>query len=260
PFSVLPKAVREATNVINAGDTTQFYYRDDGIYGYNTQNPLGVTRYNANGIGFSQDGGQTFENALTYLGLTASAITTGSMTANRIHGGVLTSINSNTTFNLNDGHLHMENTFFELGGGARIRFTSPGNSMLYSHYDSNSGYARVAGFGVGNSVNQTLPFAYFGTYAGANMDTLGEHYSGFFANTTTRIREDSSANSVVGQRFRINRDQNFSDFLEFDMMSGVNEVRAYGTWDLGVQGLGFRRGYINNIRGANDHFNITYAY
>ena len=84
PFSVLPKAVREATNVINAGDTTQFYYRDDGIYGYNTQNPLGVTRYNANGIGFSQDGGQTYENAMTYLGIVATAITSGTIDANRV--------------------------------------------------------------------------------------------------------------------------------------------------------------------------------
>ena len=84
PFSVLPKAVREATNVINAGDTTQFYYRDDGIYGYNTQNPLGVTRYNANGIGFSQDGGQTYENAMTYLGIVATAITSGTIDTNRV--------------------------------------------------------------------------------------------------------------------------------------------------------------------------------
>lgn len=84
PFSVLPKAVREATNVINAGDSTQFYYRDDGIYGYNTQNPLGVTRYNANGIGFSQDGGQTYENAMTYLGIVATAITAGTIDANRV--------------------------------------------------------------------------------------------------------------------------------------------------------------------------------
>lgn len=84
PYSVLPKAVREATNIINAGDTTQFYYRPDGIYGYNTANPLGVTRYNANGIGFSQDGGQTYSNAMTYLGIVADAITAGTIDANRI--------------------------------------------------------------------------------------------------------------------------------------------------------------------------------
>lgn len=84
PYSVLPKAVREATNVIMAGDTTQFYYRANGIYGYNTENPLGVTRYNANGMGFSRDGGKTFENAMTYLGIVATAITSGTIDTNRV--------------------------------------------------------------------------------------------------------------------------------------------------------------------------------
>ncbi|TDM15693.1 phage tail protein [Macrococcus bovicus] len=84
PFSVLPRAVKEATDIINAGATTQFYYRKDGIYGYNTSNPQGVTRYNANGIGFSQDGGQTFENAMTYLGIVATAITSGTINTNNV--------------------------------------------------------------------------------------------------------------------------------------------------------------------------------
>ena len=84
PYSVLPKAIREATNIINAGDTTQFYYRADGIYGYNTENPLGVTRYNANGIGFSQDGGQNYTTAMTYLGIVADAITAGTIDTNNI--------------------------------------------------------------------------------------------------------------------------------------------------------------------------------
>lgn len=84
PYSVLPAAVRQATEVINAGDTTQFYYRDNGIYGYDTENELGVTRYNANGIGFSRDGGETFSNAITYLGVVTEALTAGTIDANRI--------------------------------------------------------------------------------------------------------------------------------------------------------------------------------
>src|SRR5699024_8168405 len=69
PYSVLPKAIREATNIINAGDTTQFYYRADGIYGYNTDNKNWVVRMNANGLGYSTDGGQTYSNAITHLGV-----------------------------------------------------------------------------------------------------------------------------------------------------------------------------------------------
>ncbi|WP_271401434.1 phage tail protein [Salinicoccus roseus] len=84
PYSVLPPAVRQATEVINSGSNTQFYYRDNEIYGVNLDNPLGVTRYNANGIGFSQDGGQSYSNAITYLGVVTESLTAGTIDANRI--------------------------------------------------------------------------------------------------------------------------------------------------------------------------------
>src|SRR5699024_3359138 len=80
PYNVLPNAVREATAVINAGESSSFEYRRNGIYGFNTENPLGVTRYNANGIGSSQDVEQTFQNGLPDLGLIASAIMQAPMT------------------------------------------------------------------------------------------------------------------------------------------------------------------------------------
>ena len=84
PYSVLPKAIREATNIINAGDTTQFYYRADGIYGYNTDNKNWVVRMNANGLGYSTDGGQNYGNAITHLGVVTEALTAGTIDANRI--------------------------------------------------------------------------------------------------------------------------------------------------------------------------------
>src|SRR5699024_4142531 len=84
PYSVLPKAIREATNIINAGDTTQFYYRADGIYGYNTDNKNWVVRMNANGLGYSTDGGQTYSNAITHLGVVTEALIAGKIDANMI--------------------------------------------------------------------------------------------------------------------------------------------------------------------------------
>ncbi len=84
PYSVLPKAIREATNIINAGDTTQFYYRPDGIYGYNTENTNWVVRMNANGLGYSTDGGQNYNNAITHLGVVTEALTAGTIDANNI--------------------------------------------------------------------------------------------------------------------------------------------------------------------------------
>ena len=84
PYSVLPKAVREATAIINAGDSTQFYYQEDGIYGFNKDNPNWSVRMNANGLGYSVDGGQNYNNAITHLGVVTEALTAGTIDANRI--------------------------------------------------------------------------------------------------------------------------------------------------------------------------------
>ena len=84
PYSVLPKAVREATSIINAGDSTQFYYQEDGIYGFNKDNPNWSVRMNANGLGYSVDGGQNYNNAITHLGVVTEALTAGTIDANRV--------------------------------------------------------------------------------------------------------------------------------------------------------------------------------
>ena len=84
PYSVLPKAVREATAIINAGDSTQFYYQEDGIYGFNKDNPNWSVRMNANGLGYSEDGGQNYNNAITHLGVVTEALTAGTIDANRV--------------------------------------------------------------------------------------------------------------------------------------------------------------------------------
>lgn len=272
PYNVLPNAVREATAVINAGENSDFEYRRNGIYGFNIDNPLGVTRYNANGIGFSQDGGQTFENALTYLGLTASAITTGSMTANRIHGGVLTSINSNTTFNLNTGHLSMRNVNFELGGGADIHFLDSGNRMYFERHDTVDDTTRPAGFGVGTNVNDRFPYAYMGTTEyGALRTSETRGFSGFIANTRGRYEIDGIQNSVNGDNFQI-RDTVTADnkIIEFQLnaASDVARVIPWNTsqhyYHLGYENQRFSRAYIDGlysgggamfIRNQNSDFN-----
>lgn len=259
PYNVLPNAVREATAVINAGESSSFEYRRNGIYGFNTENPLGVTRYNANGIGFSQDGGQTFENALTYLGLTASAITTGSMTANRIHGGVLTSINSNTTFNLNTGFLDMANTRFRLGGGADIEFSSAGNRLYYERADGST--TRTSGLGVGTAINNRFPIVWMGTTGTTrgNFDPSdGNYFTGFIANTSGRYSSDGIQNSVVGNLFQV-RDEviGFNRGFEFHISGSTHSFRGMSTnsndYNLGERNAPFTSLFMKgNIHAESD--------
>lgn len=141
PYSVLPKAVREATAIINAGSTTQFYYREDGIYGYNTENLLGVTRYNANGIGFSQDGGQNYQTAMTYLGIVANAITAGTIDTNNVRiegtkgyfyidGDVLKAIDTNNPNRYTE--ITPKGAYFK-GGSVKIE-TASGREVVFNGY------------------------------------------------------------------------------------------------------------------------------
>src|SRR5690625_1861701 len=201
PYSVLDDAVKNATKALKDAQT-QLVFSENGILAIDKNNPNLVTLFNSAGIGVSKDGGATFGQALTGQGLNVDYVYTGTMLADYIAGGILAALNGNTVFNLNDGHLTMENTNFTLGGGASIEFTSTGNRMTYSLYDPDSGFSRIAGFGVGNALGGRYPFAHMGTTGAGEMDTLSKFYSGFIANTTARISE-GGANSVSGYRFQL---------------------------------------------------------
>ena len=66
---------------------------------------VNVIRMNENGIGFSHDGyNGTYSTAWTIDGaFNADFITTGSLSANRIYGGIIRAINGDSTWNLDTG-------------------------------------------------------------------------------------------------------------------------------------------------------------
>src|SRR5699024_12011823 len=120
----------------------------NGVIGWNGDDPNYMTRYVGDGIGFSRDGGATFEVAMTAKdGIVADVIRSGSMLADRIAGGILASLNGNTVFNLNDGVLEMESTEFKLGGGADIHFLRPNNRLYSERSDGSITCTRCLGEG-----------------------------------------------------------------------------------------------------------------
>src|SRR5699024_2667745 len=114
PYSELDDAVKNATKALRDAQT-ELTYSDNGNLVVDTKEPNSVTLFNSAGLGVSNDGGNTFKNAITGEGINASTIYTGTMLADRIAGGVLSSLNGNTEFNLNSGNLIMKNAEFELG-------------------------------------------------------------------------------------------------------------------------------------------------
>src|SRR5699024_10777437 len=149
PYSVLDNAVKRATEVLQ-GTLTELSFTNRGIFAIDKKDPNKQVVFNAGGIGVSNDGGATYRNAIRGDGINANFITAGSMLAERIGGGVLSSINGNTEFNLNKGDLFMEKANFTLGSGANIRFTDRGNK-LYFKYTGKDNITRSAGliFGLG---------------------------------------------------------------------------------------------------------------
>lgn len=198
PFSVLDNAVANATRALHNMQSELSIPPNGGLLATDKDNPNNVVLFNAAGLGVSDDGGATFDNAITGQGINASVVTTGTMLADRIAGGILASLNGNTVFNLNDGQLDMENTRFNLGGGADIQFLSGGNRLYFQRNDWS------AGFGVGTSINDTFPFASLGVSRGnrPHANDLSD-FSGFIANANDRENVDDVGNSVVGNRFHV---------------------------------------------------------
>ena len=129
PPSAYDEGVRRATALINGDLNGNFQYMPDGVYGQDPDNPNHRTRYSIAGLAYMTDGRQ-WNNALTYRGLTASAIYTGTLRADLIEilgaegnyratGGVSTWTNpndSNKFVRVDPQGLHINKGAFNLTG------------------------------------------------------------------------------------------------------------------------------------------------
>lgn len=214
PMSALDRRVHEISSIINGNSDSVFEYMPNGVLGWNGDNPNYMTRYVGDGIGFSRDGGNTYNTAMSAeLGIVADYITTGTLRSiliegveirgseffgNTFTGGIIKSQNTNTNFNMNTGELEMERNKIKLGNGADVEFTDAGNRLYYRRNDW------AAGIGVGTSINDTYSYAYLGvSKSGRPTASDPADYSGFIANANDRETVDAIGNSVVGNRFHV---------------------------------------------------------
>ncbi len=249
-YNWLPEAIKRSSDIINGNIDSHFHYGAGEIIGINRSNPNGYMRFNTDGIGFSRDGGKTYDSAMTYEGINASAMVTGSFVANFIKGGILESLNGRTLFNLDTGELDMKNASFTLGSGAKINFTSRNNKIKYTVFDDEIGSEFSSGLGVGLAIGDRFPFAYMGTNSKGDLDTLSPSFSGFIANTVSRINNDDSANAVYGNRLRFINHTDYSKGLTIDFFDNPSIVPWGGNFELGDAGSRFNRVFANEVRGS----------
>src|SRR5699024_8998107 len=113
--SWLDDAVQRASDIINGNLDSHFEYGPGEIIGINRNNPNGYMRFNTDGIGFSRDGGKTYRSAMTYEGIVADAITTGTLRAilieavdiygSYIEGGEIKQVSSNREIIIKNGKI-----------------------------------------------------------------------------------------------------------------------------------------------------------
>ncbi|MED2978186.1 phage tail protein [Bacillus swezeyi] len=82
PYNVLDEAVRQATEALQSAQTELVF--DNGIIAVDPTNSNRLVLFNSAGLGVSSDGGQTFENAITYLGVNTNVLTAGEINTNNI--------------------------------------------------------------------------------------------------------------------------------------------------------------------------------
>lgn len=237
PYSVLDNAVLQATQALRNAQT-ELIFSTNGILSVDKNNPNFVTLLNSAGFGVSRNGGATFENAITGDGINATVIRTGTMLADRIAGGILSSLNSNTVFNLNTGKLDMQNTDFTLGGQANLFFADKGNRVFYQK--ANGQTLRASGIGVGDSLNDRYPLVFMGvSTADKPQASDGTNFSGFIANATERANDDANGNSANGLLFDV-RDKpvNYTKGFRFDLRSNSPSLLTFRNdlydYDFGV--------------------------
>ena len=122
--SILKEAKDNATEIIKMATTGFITITSDedgseALYITDTRDYTAASKmwkWNLNGLGYSKDGGMTFDTAITMDGaIVADFITTGSMSADLIQTGILKSENENVVFNLNDGTLEIKSGSIQLG-------------------------------------------------------------------------------------------------------------------------------------------------
>jgi phage minor structural protein len=81
-YNVLDAAIKRATEALQSAQTELEF--DNGIIARSKDNPNHLVLLNSAGVGISTDGGATFSEAITHLGVNTSVLTAGQINANNI--------------------------------------------------------------------------------------------------------------------------------------------------------------------------------
>lgn len=178
PFAALGIVTQSMVNKIQQ-TSSELSFDTNGIHAIDKNNANNIVTLNSSGMYLSTDGGRTGKTAITAEGITASAITTGEMVANRIRGGTLEALNGWSQWDLNEGSQYYY-------GNSLIRFYSMYNQIVQSTEGGTfSGGASFETFI--NKSNAEGILAYFGTSEGGFLNPRRNEFAGLTVNSDRRV-------------------------------------------------------------------------
>ena len=241
PIISLEQIGMDMINAIHAA-SSEIIFGDFGMQAISKTNPNHVFGVNSEGWYISQDGGRTPRTIATAQGIYADAIFAGTLWLTNdlniegidgylnISSQRFTMRNHNGTSStvIEPGRLQMNQSDFELGGGADMHLLDAGNRIYYQREDSQGSQMRSAGVGFGRSINDRFPFSYLGASDSDRPQAIDDYdFTGFITNTLERSKVDGIGNSAVGDIFHV-RDHavSFSKGFLYDLNTSA-DVDAY---------------------------------
>lgn len=156
-YNVLDDAVKLATEAIKSAQTELIF--ENGIIARNKDNPNMIVAFNSAGIGISRDGGQTFQEALTYEGLVASVGIIGFISANNIKSGTISSHNDTFRIDLDRSSMDLYSVTGRLESTISHAKAGDGREISYWTIESTANSDAAISIGKRNqngSVTQSL--------------------------------------------------------------------------------------------------------
>lgn len=191
--NILKEAKENATTIMKMATTgfitiTQDEYGSETLYISNIRDYTKATKlwkWNMNGLGYSNDGGETYGLAITMDGsIVADYITAGVLNGNVLRAGVIKDYGGNVEFDLDNGKLTMKKGSIQLGA-----------------YDASSKHYKFEVDENGNVYAGSGTFA--GTLAGAK-GTFGGELVAATGTFTGVVRASDFISSVTGQSMMSN--------------------------------------------------------
>lgn len=130
PFPALDIRAQSMVKVLE-NTNSELTFDSNGVHAVDKTNKNNLVTLNSSGLMLSTDGGRTAKTALTAEGIVADAITTGTMLADRIQGGILASNSGSMEWDLNNNRFdYKADAITNYYGNSKIEFHTGANSLF----------------------------------------------------------------------------------------------------------------------------------